>query len=202
MKYLLICLGLFMSLGAEEIEFKSKLFTQGTLRFSDDFDQPKYKGRYGPKKNNNIKQVGDGILEVLPLSGKPKDMTVCHIYNIPKKFVCHLRFKVMKSDPNAGAAMQIGNHKMHLSGSEEAFSIFLRKTGKRLTNSEVKSFIANQWIDMIIEYQQGKMLLNINGKEIVFEGEGINMDGAQSILFKYRGADKTLFDYVRIWEAK
>ena len=201
MKYLLMCLGLFMSLGAEELEFKSKLFEQGTLRLSDDFDQSKYKGRYGPKKNNNIKQL-DGTLEVLPLSGKPKDMTVCHIYNVPKKFVCHLRFKVIKSDSNTGAAMQIGNHKMHLSGSEEAFSIFLRKTGKRLTNNEIKSFTANEWIDMIIEYQQGKMLLTVNGKEMLVEDEGVNMDGAQSILFKYRGADKTLFDYVRVWEAE
>ena len=124
MKYLLMCLRvlLFMSLGADELEFKSKLFEQGTLRLSDDFDQSKYKGRYGPKKNNNIKQLSDGTLEVLPLTGKSKDMTVCHIYNVPKKFVCHLRFKVVKSDSSTGAAMQIGNHKMHLSGSEEAFS--------------------------------------------------------------------------------
>ena len=129
-------------------------------------------------------------------------MTVCHIYNVPKKFVCHLRFKVVKSDSSTGAAMQIGNHKMYLSGSEEAFSIFLRKTGKRLTNNEIKSFTTNQWIDMIIEYQRGKMLLTINGKEMLIEDEGVNMDGAQSILFKYRGADKTLFDYVRIWEAE
>ena len=55
---------------------------------------------------------------------------------------------------------------------------------------------------MIIEYQRGKMLLTINGKEMLIEDEGVNMVGAQSILFKYRGADKTLFDYVRIWEAE
>ena len=75
-----------------------------------------------------------------------------------------------------------------------------RNAGKTYKNSEVENFKANQWIDMLIEYQQGKMLLNINGNETIFEHEGVNMDGAKSIVFKYRNIDRTLFDYVRLWE--
>ena len=55
--------------------FKSKLFESGNLLISDDFDQEKYKGRYGPNKKN-VKQLADGTLEVLPLSGTPGDLTV------------------------------------------------------------------------------------------------------------------------------
>ena len=91
---------------------------------------------------------------------------------------------------------------MHLSSTAEGYNLFLRKSRKSFKSTEVKGFKANQWIDMTIEYQKGKMLLNINGNEKLIEDEGIDMDGAKSLLFKYRGVDKTLFDYVRLWEAK
>ena len=179
--------------------FKSKLFESGNLLISDDFDQGKYKGRYGPNKKN-VKQLTDGTLKVLPLSGTPGDLTIFHIYNVPSKFICHLRYKQVCSSSNAGAGIQIGGHKMHLGCTGDGYSLFLRSAGKTYKNSEVKNFKANQWIDMMIEYQQGKMLLSINGNETIFEHEGVNMDGAKSIVFKYRNIDRTLFDYVRLWE--
>jgi hypothetical protein len=166
---------------------------------SDDFDHGKYKGRYGPNKKN-VKQLANGTLEVLPLSGNPGDLTIFHIYNVPSKFVCHFRYKQVCSSSDAGAGIQIGGHKMHLGCTGDGYSLFLRNAGKTYKNSEVEDFKANQWIDMIIEYQQGKMLLNINGNETIFEHEGVNMDGAKSIVFKYRNIDRTLFDYVRLWE--
>ena len=54
--------------------FKSKLFESGNLLISDDFEQGKYKGRYGPNKKN-VKQLADGTLEVLPLSGTISPLT-------------------------------------------------------------------------------------------------------------------------------
>ena len=60
---------------SEAPAFKSKLFESGNLLISDDFDQGKYKGRYGPNKKN-VKQLADGTLEVLPLSGTPGDLTI------------------------------------------------------------------------------------------------------------------------------
>ena len=192
---------LFLNLGyaSEAPTFKSKLFKSGNLLISDDFDHGKYKGRYGPNKKN-VKQLANGTLEVLPLSGNPGDLTIFHIYNVPSKFVCHFRYKQVCSSSDAGAGIQIGGHKMHLGCTGDGYSLFLRNVGKTYKNSEVEDFKANQWIDMIIEYQQGKMLLNINGNETIFEHEGVNMDGAKSIVFKYRNIDRTLFDYVRLWE--
>jgi len=189
-----------LTLSAENLEFKSKLFKKGTLLFSDDFNEGKYKGRYGPNKKN-IKQLEDGTLQVLPMSQDGKRITV-HIYNVPKKFVCHLRYKIISSkDSSVGAGMQIGGHKMHLGSTKDGYNLFLRSARKSFKNTEVKGFKANEWIDMVIEYQEGKMLLKINGNEKVFEHEGVNMDGAKSIVFK-NGAERVLFDYVRLWEAK
>ena len=104
--------------------FKSKLFESGNLLISDDFDQGKYKGRYGPNKKN-VKQLADGTLEVLPLSGTPGDLTIFHIYNIPSKFVCDLRYKQVCSSSDAGAGIQIGGHKMHLGCTGDGYSLFL-----------------------------------------------------------------------------
>ena len=59
---------------SEAPAFKSKLFESGNLLISDDFDQEKYKGRYGPNKKN-VKQLADGTLEVLPLSGTFSPLT-------------------------------------------------------------------------------------------------------------------------------
>ncbi len=203
LRNLLLLLALFLAASsyilAEEPAFQSKLFSKGTLVQSDDFDQGKYKGRYGPNKKN-IQQLDDGTLEVLPVSGKPGELTVFHVYNTPPKFVCHLRFKLVCSDPTGGVAIQIGGHKMHLGSNAEGYSLFLRNARKTFKNTEVKGFGANKWIDMVIEYEEGKMLLNINGSEKIYEHEGINMDGAKSILFKYRKVDKTLIDYVRLWK--
>ena len=53
---------------SEAPAFKSKLFESGNLLISDDFDQGKHKGRYGPNEKS-VKQLADGTLEVLPLSG-------------------------------------------------------------------------------------------------------------------------------------
>ena len=63
--------------GSKAPSFKSKLFESGNLLISDDFDQGKYKGRYGPNKKN-VKQLANGTLEVLPLSGTPGDLTIFH----------------------------------------------------------------------------------------------------------------------------
>ena len=189
------------TLSAEEVEFKSKLFKQGTLLFSDDFDEAKYKGKYGPNKKN-IKQVEDGTLEILPIPDRKSKLTVMHIYNIPKKFVCHLRYKVISKEPGTGVGLQIGGHKIHLNSTKEGYRLLFRESGKSYTNTETKGFVANEWIDMIIEYREGKMLLKINGSEKIYEHNKLSMGDAKTILFKNPKADQILLDYVRLWKVE
>ncbi len=190
-----------LTLSAEEPEFKSTLFKQGTLLFSDDFKEGKYKGRYGPNKKN-IKQLEDGTLQVLPMPDRKSKLTVMHIYSIPKKFVCHLRYKVISKDAGTGVGLQIGGHKIHLNSTKEGYRLLFRESGKSYTNNETKGFIANEWIDMIIEYREGKMLLSINGSEKIYEHDKLSMGDAKTILFKNPQADQILLDYVRLWKAE
>ena len=196
---LLLTLVASVTLSAEEPEFQSKLFKQGKLVYADEFDGALVRGRYGPNKNNIT--VAEGKLQVLPMSDGAIN-TVVHIYRIPKKFVCHLRYKVNSKDPKAGVGLQIGGHKMHLGNGKDAegsVSLFSRVGGKTFTIPEVEDFRANEWIDMIIEYEEGRILLNINGTEKIFEDAAVSMDGAGSLVFK-KNSDSLLFDHVRLWD--
>lgn len=189
-----------VAFGADEPGFRSKLFKQGKLVYADEFDETLVRGRYGPNKKNIT--VAEGKLQVLPISDGTIN-TVVHIYRIPKKFVCHLRYKVNSKDPDAGVGLQIGGHKMHLGkqkGEEGNVSLFSRVGKKTFILPEVKGFAANEWIDMIIEYEEGRILLNINGSEKIFEDAAVSMDGASSLVFK-KNSDSLLFDHVRLWEA-
>lgn len=61
------------------------------------------------------------------------------------------------------------------------------------------SYEANRWIDVVIEYQQGKSLLNINGSEKIYEHENIDIDSSNVIHFKNFKADSLLIKNFRVW---
>ena len=188
-----------VALSAEEPKFESKLFKQGKLVYADEFDGGPVPKRFGPNKGNI--SLKEGNLQVLPISDGAIN-TVVHLYRLPKKFVCHLRYKVNSKNPKSGAGLQIGGHKMHLGsqkGKEGNVSLFSRVGKKTFIIPGVKGFQANEWVDMIIEYEEGKILLNINGSEKIFEDAAVSMDGANSLVFK-KSSDSLLFDHVRLWE--
>ena len=61
----------------------------------------------------------------------------------------------------------------------------------------------------MIEYQPGKMLLNVNGHERIFEDEQVTMNNKKDKFgprFTFKSKDGTderlLFDYVRIWKVE
>ena len=58
------------------------------------------------------------------------------------------------------------------------------------------------WDAVMNDYQILEQTANNARRSMVdiFEHEGVNMDGANSIVFKYRNIDRTLFDYVRLWQ--
>ena len=112
-----------------------------------------------------------------------------------------MRYKVISKNPGTGVGLQIGGHKMHLLSSKEGYKLLLRGAGKTYIDTETKGFIANEWIEMIIEYREGKILLNINGSEKIYEHDKLSMDGAKTLLFKNSQFDAILFDYVRLWSA-
>ena len=116
---------LSVQLHAKDPKFKSELFNNGKLVYSDDFDGELNRERWGQPKGKSFK---DGKLTVAPLfKSKEEAMKVlkrdhhlglepvAHINRIPEKFVCHLRYKFSKPELTPGRpSFQIGHHMINL----------------------------------------------------------------------------------------
>lgn len=189
-----------LTLNAERVGFNSKLFEQFRILYIDDFNEKHFWGRFGPNKGN-IRVVG-GKLVVSPLPKREDKLIETHILKIPPKYVLYMKFKVKSKEPDAGVGLQLGENKLHLSSKTGVFQLFSRVGNKTFANPEVKDFVANKWISMIIEYQEGEILLNINGVEKQYKDPALSMDGAKSLVFKNSKADSLVFEYVRLFEAR
>ncbi len=200
----LIAVTCVANLSAEEPEFKSKLFKKATLVFADEFDGEKFKGRYGHHRAK--KQVEDGKLVIYPLDPE-RGYVLGTLYQMPEKFVCHFRFQHVSKNSGAGVGFHIGNHKMIVGSNRndkkiaDGYRLLLKtsKPGKSFTDAKAGKLVANEWVDVVIEYEEGKMLLNINGSEKMYEDELVSMDGSNLINFKFFSAESLQFDYVRLW---
>jgi hypothetical protein len=190
---------------AEPPAFSSKLFDSGTLVYADDFDDGTYKGRYGHHKVR--KKVEDGTLVIPPLDPE-RGYVLGMIYQLPKKFVCHFRYKRISKSADHGAGFSIGSHKMNIVPSKQDGKIvdgynLLFRAKRPFTSIPHKGpvkLLANEWHDVVIEYEQGKMLLKINGEESIFEDARVNVENSNQIIFKCFSAESLHFDYVRLWK--
>ena len=212
---LTILVTLSVQLHAKDPKFKSELFNNGKLVYSDDFDGELNRERWGQPKGKSIK---DGKLTVAPLfKSKEEAMKVlkrdhhlglepvAHINRIPEKFVCHLRYKFSKPELTSGRpSFQIGHHMINLG--------ILKDGGHRIKLPDGPSFLEpesemalNQWIDLVIEYELGRIRIVVNGKGKTYEHEKVTIinpkaDGKHRFTFKGGPECKIIFDSVRIWE--
>jgi hypothetical protein len=60
----------------------------------------------------------------------------------------------------------------------------------------------NQWVDMIIEFEEGKLSIEINGQRKLFEHDQVSMKEHHEFTFKALESPKSrlLFDYVSLWK--
>ena len=212
---LTILVTLSVQLHAKDPKFKSELFNNGKLVYSDDFDGELNRERWGQPKGKSIK---DGKLTVAPLfKSKEEAMKVlkrdhhlglepvAHINRIPEKFVCHLRYKFSKPKLTPGRpSFQIGHHMINLG--------ILKDGGHRIKLPDGPSFLEpesemalNQWVDLVIEYELGRIRIVVNGKGKTYEHEKVTIinpkaDGKHRFTFKGGPECKIIFDSVRIWE--
>jgi len=212
-----LCLLVAVSPGfsSEDSKFKSELFKNGKLVYSDDFDGELNRERWGQPKGKSIK---DGKLIIAPLfKSKEEAMKVlkrdhhlglepvAHINRIPKKFVIHLRYKFAKPELTPGRpSFQIGHHMINLG--------ILKDGGHRVKLPDGPSFSVpesemalNKWIDLVIEYELGKIRIVVNGKGKTYEHEKVTIinpkaDGKHRFTFKGGPECEIIFDSVRIWE--
>ena len=198
-----------------QTEFKSELFKSGKLIYADDFNGAVNKEFWGQPKGKKIK---DGILTVGPLfKSKEEAMNalkrdhhlglelVAHVNRIPKKFVMHLRYQFAKPELTPGRpSFQIGHHMINLG--------IVKNGGHRVKLPDGPSFFEpesdmalNKWIDLVIEYELGKIRLLVNGHGNTYEHEKVTIINPKDKLgprFTFEGGPECeiLFDYVRLWD--
>ena len=196
-------------------EFKPELFKSGKLIYSDDFNGAINKEFWGQPKGKKIK---DGILTVGPLfKSKEEAMKalkrdhhlglepVVHINRIPEKFVMHLRYQFAKPELTPGRpSFQIGHHMINLG--------IVKDGGHRVKLPDGPSFFEpesdmalNKWIDLVIEYELGKIRVLVNGHGNTYEHEKVTIINPKDKLgprFTFKGGPECeiLFDYVRLWD--
>ena len=198
-------------------EFKSELFKSGKLIYSDDFDGELSLDFWGQAKGKKIK---DGILTVGPLY-KSKEVAmkalkrdhhlglepVAHINSIPENFVMHLRYQFAKPELTPGRpSFQIGHHMINLG--------IVKEGGHRVKLPDGPSFFEpesdmalNKWIDLVVEYELGKIRVLVNGHGNTYEHEKVTFinpkaNGKHRFTFKGGPECMILFDSVCLWDCR
>ena len=206
---------LTVQLHAKDPKFKSELFNNGKLVYSDDFDGELNRERWGQPKGKSIK---DGKLIIAPLFKTKEEAIkvlkrdhhlglepVAHINRIPEKFVCHLRYKFSKPELTPGRpSFQIGHHMINLGISKDGGHRVKLPDGPSFSEPESEMAL-NKWIDLVIEYELGKIRVVVNGKGRTYEQEKVTIinpkaNGKHRFTFKGGPECEIIFDSVRIWE--
>ena len=200
--------------GSGTSKLESDLFETGTLVYSDDFDGELNREFWGQPKG---KKIEDGKLIVEPLfKSKEEAMKtlkrdhhlglepVAHINRIPEKFVMHLRYKFEKPKLTPGRpSFQIGHHMINLGILESGGHRVKLPDGPSFSEPESEMAL-NKWIDLIVEYELGKIRVVVNGDGKTYEHEKATIINPKDKLgprFTFKGGPecKILFDSVRLW---
>ncbi len=216
----LACLALFsftlsIALAEEQPAFSAELFSKGTLVYADDFDGELNRDYWGAPKG---KTIADGVLTIGPqFTNREEAMAklkrdhhlglepVGHINKIPEKFVCHMRYKVEKEAIVTGRpSFQIGHHMISLGMLKDGGHRIKLPDGPTFSEPE-STFALNEWNDIIIEYQKGKIRISINGYSKTYEHEAVTIENPKDkhgprFTFKGGEGSKIHFDSVRLWD--
>jgi hypothetical protein len=209
----LFLLSLSSNLCAGSLPFKSHLFTQGTLVYSDEFDSAFDRERWEPRTKNW--KVKDGMLIGMPDYKNAEEAQkalgrddhlglgpVIRLNHLPENFVCHMRFKFEGEDYQATRPkLDIGHHINNLFFRKGGYS--LKLSGGEQFNDSQSGFELNEWTDLIIEMKEGKLFIELNGRQQLFEHEQASMNARDEFTFKALDSpsSRLLFDYVRLWKA-
>jgi hypothetical protein len=211
---LALALAVSSPLSAEEPAFESELFEAGTLVYSDDFDGELNRERWSTKGT----EVEDGQLVVSQQFKNAEEAMeklnrdhhlglepVTHLNKIPERFVCHLRYQFKKPGLTPGRpSFQIGHHMISLGIAAEG-GHRVRLPNGTIFIEEDSAMALNEWIDLIIEYKKGTLVISVNGDSATYEDEGvtiINEKDKHGPRFTFKGGEgcRILFDSVSLWD--
>jgi hypothetical protein len=211
---LLLCALLAPALHAEEPAFSSQLFTEGTLIYSDDFDDGFDQERWETRTKSW--EVSDGALVGKPDYDNAEEAMadlnrdhhlgmspVIRLNHLPEKFVLHLRIKFEGKDFATGRPkFDIGHHINTVVFNEKGYSVKLYEGESFL--GEAPDVELNEWIDVVLEFEEGKMWISVNGKGQTIEHEQVSLHSHSELTFKtFDDAPNGIrFDSVRLWSTE
>lgn len=192
--------------------FKSHLFNKGTLVYSDDFDGKLDRKRWQPRTRSW--EVKDGVLVGKPDYANAEEAMkalkrdhhlglspVIRLDHLPQKFVLHLRVKFEGKAFAAGRPkFDIGHHINTVVFNEKGYGLKLH--GGERFSGEAPGVKLNEWIDVILEFQEGEMWIGLNGKGQTIRHEQVSLKGRSELTFKTFAAapNRIMFDSVRLWK--
>lgn len=209
---LVILASLSPNLVAGAPTFKSHLFKRGTLIYSDDFDGKLDRKRWQPRTKSW--EVKDAVLVGKPdYTNKEEAMKalkrdhhlglspVIRLDYLPKKFVLHLRVKFEgKAFATGRPKFDIGHHINIVTFNAKGYGIKLH--GGQRFSGEAPNVRLNEWIDVVLEFQEGEMWIGVNGKGQTISHEQVSLKGRSELTFKTfaDAPNRIFFDSVRLWK--
>ena len=208
---LLALVSMFQKLHAAGLAFESHLFKQGTLVYTDDFDGKLDRKRWQTRTKSW--EVKDGILvgnpdytnaqeamDVLKRDHHLGLSPVIRLDNLPKKFVLHLRVKFEgKAFAIGRPKFDIGHHINTVVFTEKGYTLKLH--GGQASSSEAPGVRLNEWVDLVLEFEEGRMWISVNGKGQMIRDDQVSLMGRSELTFKTFAAspNRIMFDSIKLW---
>ncbi len=194
--------------------FKSQLFKNGTLVYSDDFDKELNRERWQPRTKKW--EVKDGMLIGVPDFTNAEEAQkalgrdhhlglgpVIRFNKLPEKFVLQMLFKFEgETYMPARPKFDIGHHINNLVFTQDGYSLKL-SGGEQCGLTKTESTL-NRWVDMTIEFEEGRLSIEFDGKRRLYEHDQVSMKNRDELTFKALESGKSAlkFDYVRLWKVQ
>ena len=198
---------------ADTAPFESNLFKTGSLVYSDDFDGGLNRERWQPR--TKTWEIEDGVLIGSPDYKDEKEAQrilkrdhhlgmspVIRLNDLPAKFVLHMRLQFEGTAFGPGRPkVDIGHHINTLVFTANGYSIKLHDGPS--FSGDAPAVQLNDWIELVIEFQEGKMWVGVNGKGQTIQHENVSLKGRDELTFKTfaDAPNRIMFDSVRLWKA-
>jgi hypothetical protein len=208
----LVCVGVSTVHAADHPPFRSRLFEKGTLVSSDQFDGTLDRN-YWQARTKNWKII-DGILVGSPDYENAQEAQealsrdhhlglspVIRLNQLPAKFVLHMRVKFTgKAFVSGRPKFDIGHHVNTLCFTADGYS--LKLCGGKQFSGEALGVRLNEWIDVVLEFEEGMMWIGCNNHGQIIQHEQVSLEGRSELTFKTFAAapNQIMVDSVSLWK--
>ena len=211
---LIIALSLPTTLLAGEPAFESELFESGNLVYTDDFDGELNKEFWALRTKSW--EIVDGTLVGKPdydsaeeaMAALKRDhhlglSPVIRLNQLPEKFVLHMRLKYEGTEFSLNRPkFDIGHHVNLFAFTNTGYTIAFHG-GERI-EGEAPDVELNEWIDVVLEFEEGRMFIAVNGAGQTIKHEQVSLQGHSELTFKTfaEAPNRIFFDAVTLWKAE